>query len=598
MLIALLKKAVFLLTLNDAKDIALLRHPDLTIEMKSIPLLLCILVIGLLPLGAQPDPNRPSEEDVSREKLFIEANREKLLGNLDKAIGILRELHRQDNKNPAIAFELGRLLDAEEDTEEAIRFLQLATDLDSSNEWYAKTLANVYQREGRNKEGAKLYEKLVKVDPDDDYLYFRWAYFLVRAQEVDQALEVYEDLEKRTGLTTEIAQRRHTLFMGIGDNKRAAKALEELIEVQPNVLTHKHQLASFYESRGEQDKALALYQEIARINPGDPKAQIALAGGSNVQRDELRYLTELKEAFGRSDVAIDLKISKLLPFINKVAETGDIELADAALELTALMEDVHSDEAKSFSAAGDLLYYSNRRDKAIAKYRQTLDRDASVFAVWQQLLKSIHELRNYEQLFESANDALDVFPNRASVQYYLALGADGLERYDDALDALSLADLMAGRDQGLRGEIKALEGQVYQHKGEEKAADEAFDAARDLNKTSAEVAFRYSQYLLSKSDVKNAKSNARAAAEANPYNPHYTHGYAHILYLDKAYNDADEQVQAALRQGANNWANALELAGDIKAQLKDLDQAVHYWQQAKAIAPSPTLDNKIANRSL
>ena len=68
--------------------------------------------------------------------MLIEANREKLLGNYDKAITILRELFRQDSDNTAVAYELGRLLHAEGNLEAAIRYLKTATEQAPDNEWY------------------------------------------------------------------------------------------------------------------------------------------------------------------------------------------------------------------------------------------------------------------------------------------------------------------------------------------------------------------------------------------------------------------------------------------------------------------------------
>jgi tetratricopeptide (TPR) repeat protein len=560
--------------------------------------LLLFLAFSLPLAGLAAQDDRPTEEEVNREKSFIEANREKLLGNLDKAIAILRELHRQDSKNPAVAFELGRLLDAEHDTEEAIRFLKLATELDGTNEWYAKTLAELYQREGRNKDGAKLYEQLVANDPDNEYLYFRWAYFLVRAQEVDQALDVYEELEKQVGFTEEIARRRHTLYLGMGELRKAEQELRRLTEAFPEVVDYQHLLASFYEQREQNDKATAIYERILELNPEDAKALLALAGGSNQQRDELRYLAELRPAFERADVDVDLKISKLYPFITKVAETGDREVADAAIELTDLMEQVHNSDAKPFSAAGDLYYYSGRKPEAVAKYRATVERDPGVFAVWEQLLRSYYDLGDYKALYRAANEVLDVFPNRAVVQYYLALGADGRQRYDEALDALSLGELMAGRDETLQALLKALTGQVLMHQKDKSGARAAFQEARKLAPSAADPAFRFGEFLLAEGQRPQALELLELAAQRQPDHPHYAYAYARALYADENYAAANEQLSQALPQGAQYWAAALELMGDTRAQLKDIDGAVRYWEQARELAPSKALDQKIANRSL
>ena len=319
-------------------------------------LLFCIIWISISPLGAQ----QLSEDEVNRQKLFIEAEREKLLGNYDKAIGILRELHRQESDNPGIAYELGRLNQANGNTEEAVRFLKMATSLDPSNEWYPKYLADVYQAAGRNEEGAALYEQLIERQPDDEYLYFKQAFFLVKAQQIDKALRVYEDLEKRIGLTEEIARRKHTLYLGQGDTRKAARVLEELVDAFPRVIEYRYLLASFHESQGDNNAARKVYADILEMDPDDPKALLAMAGGSNNQRDEIRLLEQLVPIFERADVEVDLKIGKLFPFITKVVETRDQELADAALQLTGIMQSVHSSDPKAFSAAADLYYHSGR----------------------------------------------------------------------------------------------------------------------------------------------------------------------------------------------------------------------------------------------
>lgn len=540
-----------------------------------------------------------TEEEVNREKLFIEANREKLLGNYDKAVSMLRELYRQDGDNAAVAYELGRLLHAQGDIEDAVRYLKSATNLAPDNEWYLKFLADIYQQEGRNAEGAALYESLAKKSPDDQYTYFRWAYFLVKAQEVDKAIKVYDDLEKAIGFNEEIARRRHTLFLGLGDTKRAGKELERLVEAYPNVLEYKHILAAFYDTQGDKAAARKVYERIIAQNPKDAKAQLALAGGSNVQQDELRYLAELRPAFERSDVEVDLKIGKLYPFITMVSETGNKVIADAALELTTIMESVHSSDAKPFSAAGDLLYHSGRRKEAIVKYRATLERDENVFPVWEQLLTALYEIGDGLGLYEAANDALDIFPNRAVIQYYLALGADATKRYDEALDATNMATMMSGRDQALRGEIQALEGQVYSHKGDKAAAAAAFKQALELAPASSDVNYRYAEYLLEKNDLKNAKAAAERAANQMPYHPYYTNGLAKVYYQDGRYEAAEEWNTKALTNGAAYWPAALELAGDIQFQLKHTEQAVSFWQQAKALGgDSKRLEDKIAKRSL
>ena len=165
-------------------------------------------------------------------------------------------------------------------------------------------------------------------------------------------------------------RRKHTLYLGIGNNKKAEKELDRLIAAFPDNIDYKHLLATFYEQTGEAAKATDIYQKILEIDPNDVKARLALAGVKSQDQDELFYLQTLKPIFEQADVDIDTKIEKIFPFIGKVAEEGDANLAKATLELTEILERVHPNEAKAFSASGDLLYYSGKRLEALDKYKK------------------------------------------------------------------------------------------------------------------------------------------------------------------------------------------------------------------------------------
>ena len=65
----------------------------------------------------------------------------------------------------------------------------------------------------------------------------------------------------------------------------------------------------------------------------NPRAMMALAGQQSGNSDEARYLNSLKPAFGERDVSIDLKIAKILPFINKVAD--EFKLVETVLMAAA-----------------------------------------------------------------------------------------------------------------------------------------------------------------------------------------------------------------------------------------------------------------------
>lgn len=568
---------------------------------QGILLLLLLAVVGLFSLPAAGQEGRVSEEDINLQKIFIDANREKILGNYDNAAALLKEILKKDPRNAAAAFELARVYEATGDDEKAIRSVRDAIEWDNQNTWYQKFLADLYQKLNRNEEAARVYENIVGLEPNDEFNYFRWAYFLVRADEINEALKAYDLLEKRMGVNEEVIRRKHTLYVGIGDNKKAARELERLITAFPADLEYRHLLADFYQQAGDEEKAMEVLRQILAIDPNNAKAQLALAGRPGQPVGELQFLESLKPAFRQPGLDIDLKIGQLMPFIQRVADTGDKTLAAAALELTAILEEAHPLEAKAYSASGDLLYYSGNRLEALKKYQKTLELDDTVFLVWEQAMHIYKEERQYQELLEFSERAMDYFPNQAVAYYMHGLAANELGDDREALAALQQALMMSGNNGLLRMDIHTRLGLAYNALGQYERSDQSFEAALELNAQSPDVLSSYAYVLAERGErLEKAREMAALANDILPRNPEYLAAYSWVLYRMKDYKKAKEWMDKALQNGGDSYAEILEHYGDVLFQLNEVGQAMEYWKKAKGMGSgySELLEKKIADRKL
>ncbi|HKK79621.1 MAG TPA: tetratricopeptide repeat protein, partial [Phaeodactylibacter sp.] len=270
-------------------------------------LLLCLLCGPVL----HAQIGRTDEASVKIQEQFIDASREKLLGNYENAINILKGILQEDSKNAAAAFELGRSYEASSEMDKAIKYAENAVDWEPENIWYQKFLASLYQRNGDNKKAAKVYESIVELEPNVEDHYFRHAFFLVRANDIKDALKVYEALEERIGISEKVIRRKHALYLGTGDNDKAADELRRLIEAYPSDMEYRHLLAEFYLQIEDEAKAQEVYKEILRFDPDNAKAQLALAGQSVQDSDEIRYLKSMQSAFLQEEASIDIKLKRL-----------------------------------------------------------------------------------------------------------------------------------------------------------------------------------------------------------------------------------------------------------------------------------------------
>lgn len=403
-------------------------------------------IVSTLSVQAQ---DRVSDEEVKQQGMLIDASREKLLGNYEKAAELYQSLIKLDRKNDVVWFELAQVQARQEAYEDAIRSAEKAIELNKANNWYALFLSEVYEYLERDREAASVYENLVKQNPENDDYYFKWAYYLVRAQAIDEAIKVYDKLEGRIGLNSELISRKHALYLGSGDYKKAEKELEKLIKAYPENTDYLHLLAAFYIQIGQAKRADQVFANILKINPNDAKAQLAVQGGKN----QNNALQRLKPIFAREEINIDLKIQELLPYIQQAAEKKDPSTTQAALELSELLTTVHPNEAKAFAAHADLLYHNGAVESAQLNYERTLELDDTVYTVWEQLLYIYGAQKNYKLLAQKSEEAIDLFPNQVRLYFLNGTAQHYLGAYEEAIDILEEALLMSGGDAALQAEI-------------------------------------------------------------------------------------------------------------------------------------------------
>ena len=541
------------------------------------------------------------EEAESRmQEIFIDASREKLLGNYDKAINLFQEVLQKDPQNDAAAFEIARVYFAQNKDEDAIRFCKKAIELEPDNIWYAMFLGDLFQKNNRDAEGAALYEGLVKKYPAEEDYYFKWAFFLVRAAEPDKAIKVYEELEKKMGVNEEVTRRKHALYLGMGDPKKAAKELEKLIAAFPKNTDYRHLLAGFYAQMGDKKSAENVYNDILKINPNDAQAKLTLAGGAKASGSESAFFNSLRPVFEDRGVDLDLKIKELIPLMEKLANRPDPDMTRQVLELTDILEKAHPNRAKVHALKGDLYFHSNQFPQAAEQYLKTLELDDAVYLVWEQLLLSYKELGDFSSMIKYSEKALDIFPNQAAIYYYNGLGYAKTGKYNDAVNSLEQALIMSVRNPALRFDVLNLLGETYALLKNYDRSNNAFEEALKMNAKDPELLNKYALTLANRgAELQKAKEMAALANDLAPKWPNYMSTYGWVLYKMKDYSGARDWMNRAVEGDKTSDPAINEHYGDVLFQLGQVDEAVNYWKKAlDKLGASPALERKIAERQV
>lgn len=417
-----------------------------------------------------------TEEEAKRQSEFVAAERERLLGHHDKAIDLYKKFLYGNPEVDAAWYGLARAYASKEDVANAVDAIGKALERAPDNQWYAIYQAELFGKMGRTKDAAKVYEGLTKRFPQTVEFYEQLAYLAVLSGDPQGGLKALDRLEKLRGITQETAEKKHLIYVGLNENKKAAAELQKLADAYPGQPEYRHKLARFYEAIGDEAAARRTYEEILRRNPDDPEAKLGAMDKKRTNSDAA-YLSGLTPLFAKTELSIDEKIRELMPYLEKLNTTQDAALLSALTSLCETLEKTHPDDPRAWSISGDVQYLGNRPQQALEKYRKCLQLKPKVFPVWENTMTILQVSGQFDELLRVSEQAMDAFPNKP--QAYLFYGVAAIEKgkYDDALSALDQATLMAGNNVALRFDLIDQAGLALLRKKEYAAASTKYENA-------------------------------------------------------------------------------------------------------------------------
>ncbi len=463
---------------------------------------------------------RVSESEVNRQSAFIEAELERQLGHYDKAAEKYRKFLDVHGDEAAAWYGLARALQAQNDFRGALEAAAKAAALDPANVWYKILQADIFEKIGQPADAVGIYQALCKQAPRHQDFLERLAYFQVLAGRPKDALNTLDQIEKITGITEAIADKKHLIYLGLGDVKKAVSELQRLVNAYPNRVTYRHRIAQIYESVGDKAAARKVYEEILRIAPDDETAKMALLTDRKSGGATLTDLQVLRRVFEDPKISIDSKVKQVFPYFSQMAEGLSTEVIALLLELGDIAEQVHPDDAKAWSLSGDLYYHANRYDEALARYRKCLQLNPRVFSVWANTLEILYSKRDYDELLRLSEQAMDDFPNQPLAYYYYGVAALEKGRLDDASSSLEQANLMTVNNPALILDIGDQIGRVLLQKKDYVAAQKHYEQMLSQGgERHAGILEHYGDALYWTGQQEKAVAHWRKAAQIAP-SPH------------------------------------------------------------------------------
>ncbi|MDQ3050297.1 MAG: tetratricopeptide repeat protein [Bacteroidota bacterium] len=538
------------------------------------------------------------EEQINLRYLFVNANKEKILGNKDKAADLFAQCIRIDGSNHAAMYELALIYAEQKKINDALFFARSAYQLDATNTWYRLFLAELLMAAKKGSEGEAMYAALFKDYPRNIDYAFKYASALLYNGKIVEAIKVYDKVEEEIGINADLSIEKERLWLRLGKVDKAAVEIEKLIAKEPKELKNYSLLVELYQINLMPEKALETIKRMQTVDETSPYVYLAYAEYYRSNNQKEKSFEQLKLAFASKELEQELKIKIISSYLPLVQ--GNPEMLEQALTLSGIMAESNGSDAIALAIYGDFLMVAEKYNAAIDQYRASLAIDNKNIIVWQQLLISQSQISDFKGMLKDSEEALSLYPDQSVLYLFNGIALTAEDRSEEAVKSLLAGSkLVVDNDLQLK-EFYTRLADNYNTLKNYKESDAYFEKALKLDPQDPLILNNYAYYLSErKENLEKAETMSKLSNEIRPGQPSYEDTYGWILFMMGKYVDAKTWLQKAIDNGGSTNGTILEHMGDTLYKLGDSSGALDFWSRAKAAGDtSDLIDIKIRDKKL
>ncbi len=530
------------------------------------------------------------------EYLFIEALKQKMIGNREQAVSLLSGCLEIDPNSAAAMYELANMHASNNDITSATLLLEKAVTISPENKWYSMLLARLYQQTKKFNEAAAIYRELAQKEPDNiDYLYFN-ALMLSDAKKYDEAIKAYENMEIKLGLNEQISVAKQQLFVDAGQIEKAYAECQKLIDSNPDETKYYGLFADLYLSQGDKENALKYYNKILEIDPNNGFVHFSLSNFYLENGDQEAAFKHISAGFLSNEVDIETKLQLYL-MVSADSEQSSVTEEKNEKLIQTLIEQ-YPDDSRVYTVYAEYLLHNQKIKEARAQLLNVLELNQSDYIIWERLLFIDNDMQDWQALYDHSKKAVALFPNQPQVYFLNGVANLQLEKFDETIKITEEGLEYVLENPPLEAQFILLKAEALYKLNNKTEAYLLFDKAISLDPENFIALNNYAYYLsLDGSDLEKAERMSGKVIERFPNNSTYLDTHAWVLFKMQKYKLAKFYMGNAIANGGQKNPTLLEHYGDILFMLQNLEEAKQYWQKAKENgSESSVLDKKITDQ--
>lgn len=535
------------------------------------------------------------EERAEVDHYFLEGEKYFLLKDQSKAMSAFQKVLDLDSKNAAAHYKIAQIYSENNDLGTALPHAIFAKSYNPENKYYYLLVTHIQTGLGDLSATEKTYiEMLNQVSGTENYL-FELAAVQFYQKKYEAALATYLKAEDHFGPLEQITLQRQQIYLNTNRLELAIKEGEKLLAMYPNEPSHAVSLAQMMLSNDKYEEAEEFILSKVDYYQNNERLYIFLSEAYGKQKKYAQAIEVLRVPFKSSTLDLNRKIRTMAGYL---AMLPNEELNQPLLDLAETLVATHPDSYQALAMTGDLYYNVNNRNQGRSYYLKAVQIDGSNFNIWQNILSLDLELEDYDAVIEHTQQALEIFPNQATLYYFGGTAYLIKKDYEEAIKIFNAGKSYAARDANMKSLFHGQLGDAYNSLGNHGKSDEAYEIALDAKPDNDHVLNNYSYFLsLRKKDLDKAAAMSSKLVTDYPENSTYLDTHAWVLYMQGDFEGAEKHLKQALLYEPS--ATIIEHYGDALFQLGKIDEAIIQWKTARDMAEdTTTLDKKIADKQL
>jgi predicted Zn-dependent protease len=528
-----------------------------------------------------------SYDTAAIDYVYIEAIKQKLLGNAGDAIKLLEQCIKANPRNDAAYFQIAQVLMSTGDINNGKKFGLKAFEINPGNFWYTVMLASTYYQEKNLDSAIIFYEKAVKGFPEKEDLQMNLGNLYAENKKYDKATQIFESLDNKYGINESSTASAIRVLMAAGKFGEAEIKAKQLIEKYPEEILYNGLLAEIYSNNGEADKARDVYKELMDKNPDNPQTQLSFCNFLISQKNYDGLINILSKIILNNDITKETKIN----LFSKLIETPDLlEKRGNELQMTCMiMETVYKNDDIVSMLRPEVMIGRNMLKDAAGRLEELIANNPDNYYAWEKLLFVYLEEKDFRNLEEKGELCSTKFNRSFTAKILYANAAIENKKFDIALEELRKASILAGDDKDMLLQVLSLQADIYYRMKDYDNAFKTFDEALKHNSEDLTILNNYAYYLAEQNTrLKDAEIMARKVIERDKENKTFLDTYGWVLYKRGKLNEAEKIMESIINSGKEEDATYYEHYGYILKKKKDCISAVNNWNIALKIDSSKT----------